>query len=170
MEQNTNAGIKTWQWLVTVIVIIVLIILGYNMFSGSTTPTNTTPTETNTEATTTATTNNPNHVIVNDQAPGNQVFISTVQLSKPGFVVIQKDNAGKPGAIIGSQYFDAGIYPGKVTLTTPTVEGGLYYAALYLDSGDKKFTSTKDTPILDASGNAIMRPFRITVTPTEIKG
>jgi uncharacterized membrane protein len=42
-----------------------------------------------------------NRVVVNDQFPGNIVYLSSVQLAKPGFVVIHKDNKGVPGDVIG---------------------------------------------------------------------
>lgn len=166
--EPTN-GIKTWQWVVTVIVIVALIILGYYMFSGSKTPTLnpdiTTDTTTSDDAT-----NNVNRIMVSDQFPGNIVYVSSVLLAKPGFVVIYKDNNGTPGEVIGSQYFSAGTYPGKITLTSSTVEGGKYYAVLHLDNGDKKFDIAKDLPIKDASGNIIMKPFRATNSVTEVKG
>ena len=37
MEPQAN-GIKTWQWVVTVIVIIVLVILGFTLFKSSSSP------------------------------------------------------------------------------------------------------------------------------------
>ena len=66
MEQ-TN-GIKTWQWVVTVIVIIVLVILGYNMFKGSSTPT-TNSGDDNTPTTSTTINSGVNNISVSDQAP-----------------------------------------------------------------------------------------------------
>jgi hypothetical protein len=169
---ESTSGVKTWQWVVTVIVIIVLVILGYKMFSGS----SSTPAETpeNTEVPNeTASNTNPatsNRVMVVDQAPGDRVYVSSVQLANGGFVVIQKNDAGKLGAVIGSKYFEKGIYPGQVTLTTPTTEGGIYYAVLYTDDGDKKFDITKDMPLKDSAGNVIMKPFRVTSEPSDLKG
>lgn len=167
MEPATS-GVKTWQWVVTVIVIIVLIIIGYNIFSGGNLTTSTTD-DTDTSA---AMTNSKdtNRVVISDQFPGNIVYISSVQLAQPGFIVIHKDNAGTPGDVIGYQYFDKGINPGKITLTSPTVEGGIYYAMLHSDNGDKKFDITKDLPLKDASGNVIMKLFRASSTVTEVKG
>ena len=167
MEPQAN-GIKTWQWVVTVIVIIVLVILGFTLFKSSSSPA--TVTEEPTEIPTTLGTMDINRVVVSDQFPGNIVYISTVQLAKPGFVVIEKDNNGTPGAIIGSQYFGTGINPGKVTLTTPTVDGSIYYAVLYADDGDKKFDAKKDAPLKDSSGNIIMKLFHVSTNVTEVKG
>lgn len=168
MEQ-TN-GIKTWQWVVTVAVIIVLVILGYNMFKGSSNTPVTPVDESTTTGTDATATNSVNSIMVADQAPGNIVYISSVQLSKPGYVVIHKDNKGMPGDVIGYKYFDKGIYPGQITLTSPTVNGRTYYAMLHSDDGDKKFDITKDLPIKNAAGNIIIKPFKATVNPAELKG
>lgn len=166
---ETESGIRTWQWVVTVIVIIILIIAGYYLFKSNEAVA---PVTTNTENSTTTENANPiNRVVISDQFPGNIVYLSSVQLDRPGFVAIQKDNNGAAGDVIGYQYFDKGINPGKVTLTSPTKEGGMYYAVLYSDTdGDKKFDIKKDSLIKDASGNAIMKPFRATSSITEIKG
>jgi len=165
--EPTQGGIKTWQWIVTVIVIIVLVILGYNMFKGGSTPTTDTEEPAITDATKAG---DINRVVVTDQFPGNIVYLSSVQLTQPGWVVIHKDNAGTPGAIIGSAYFPKGINPGKITLTTPTVEGGIYYAMIHADNGDKVFDAAKDLPLKDASGNIIMKLFRASTSVTEVKG
>jgi len=127
--ENTN-GIKPWQWVVTVIVIIVLIIIGIIVFSNKGTVAPITPEVQQPTQTTGAV----NQIIMSDQYPGNVVNISSVQLANPGFVVIQKDASGKPGAVIGWTYVGAGINPAKVTLTQPMVDGAMYYASLNSDS------------------------------------
>lgn len=161
-----QSGVKTWQWVVTVIVIIVLILVGYYMFKGN----SDTATDVTTTPSTTVTTD-ANRVVVSDQFPGNIVYLSSVQLENPGFVVIKKDNAGTPGDIIGSQYFDKGINPGKVTLKSSTVEGGTYYAVIYSDTDmNKVFDATKDMPLKDAAGNVIMKIFRASSATPEVKG
>ena len=169
--ENTN-GIKTWQWVVTVIVIIILVILGYKMFSK---PAATTTSTEETQSTDTTATdqiaNATNRIMIADQAPGDKVYISSVQFASPGFVIIQKDNKGVPGDVIGSKYFEKGIFPGQVTLTSSTNDGSLYYAVLYSDTdGDKKFDIKKDLPIKDSKGATILKPFRVTSSPTELKG
>lgn len=162
-----NQGIKAWQWVVTVIVIIILIVLGYYLFKGNGTPVSSvspTPTETPADI------NEVNRVVVSDQYPGNVVYISSAQLANGGFVVIHKDNAGKPGAVIGSAYAEKGIAPVKVTLTEKTVDGGTYYAALHADDGDKKFDAKKDLPLKNGSGDEIMKVFRASTNVLEAKG
>lgn len=161
-----NQGIKAWQWVVTVIVIIILIILGYYMFKGN----KVTPLDTRDTTPITTTTAEVNRVVVSDQYPGNVVYVSSVQLANPGWVSIQKDNKGTPGAVIGSAYFNKGINPGKITLTEKTVDGGTYYAILHSDDGDKKFDAVKDAALKDVNGNIIMKVFKATSSITEVKG
>jgi hypothetical protein len=170
--ENTSTGIKPWQWIVTIIVIVIIVILGYWLFSK-----NSSSMSSNELGTSTATTSSvpasteANSVIVTDQYPGNVVYISSVRLANPGFVVIQKDNGGTPGAVIGTQYFAAGINPGKITLTSPTVDGGLYYASLYSDVvGNQKFDITKDSIINDSHGNPIIETFHALANVPETKG
>ena len=167
-EQN---GVRTWQWLVTVIVIVALIALGYYMFKGDKDITSTSKDEISDESALLAS-KETNRVVITDQFPGNIVYVSSVQLANPGFVVIHADDKGKPGAIVGYQYFDKGINPGKITLTKSTMEGGIYYAMLHSDDGDKKFDANKDFPIKDSAENTIiiMKIFRATATITEVKG
>lgn len=167
--EPTN-GIRPWQWIVTIIIIIVLIVLGIMMFRGKGAQ------DTTTDTTTTGTTDDGlasgqiNRVVVSDQFPGNVVYVSSAQLNSAGWVVVHKDEAGKPGKIIGSVYFEKGIAPGKVTLSENTVEGGIYYAMLHSDDGDKVFNVAKDLPLKDAAGNTIMKLFRVSQTVTEFKG
>jgi hypothetical protein len=171
MQPDNTSGIKPWQWVVTIIVIIIIVILGYWLFSKNSSSTqnqaNTNPAPTSsTPASTEA-----NSIVVTDQYPGNVVYISSVRLASPGFVVIQKNNSGTPGAVIGTQYFAAGINPGKITLTSPTVDGGLYYASLYSDSvGSQKFDITKDTLVQDSHGTAIIETFHALANVPETKG
>lgn len=164
-----NQGIRTWQWVVTVIVIIILIVLGYYLFKGNK---GATTNNDNMASTTdmTSDVNEINRIVVSDQYPGNVVYVSSAQLANGGWVEIHKDDNGKPGAIIGSTYVEKGIAPVKVTLTEKTVDGQLYYAMLHSDDGDKKFDAAKDAPLKDSRGNIIMKPFRATTAVTEVKG
>jgi hypothetical protein len=172
MQPENTSGIKPWQWVVTIIVIIIIVILGFWLFSknGSSTPTQNNLGTGTTTSTVPASTE-ANSVVVTDQYPGNVVYISSVRLAKPGFVVIQKNNGGIPGAVIGTQYFAAGINPGKITLTSSTIDGGLYYASLYSDTvGNQKFDITKDTLVQDSHGTAIIETFHALANVPETKG
>ncbi|NDE68428.1 hypothetical protein EB052_02370 [bacterium] len=166
MQPESN---NTGKWVVGIIVVIVLIILGFYTMSGS--KSSTTDDQAAAPADTSATASALNRIVVTDQFPGNIVYVSSVQLVNPGFVVIHKDASGTPGAIIGSQWFDKGINPGKVNLSSSTVENGVYYAMLHADTdGNGKFDAAIDKPLTDASGNPIMRMFRATASATEVKG
>ncbi|MDE2172907.1 MAG: hypothetical protein KGJ33_03115 [Patescibacteria group bacterium] len=151
-----NQGIKTWQWVVTVIVIIILIVIGIMVFGGKGSPA---PVTTESPSPISSPAAAVNRITMTDQYPGNVVYLSSVQLAQPGWVVIQKDNNGQPGDIIGSAHFDAGINPGKITLTQPLIDGGTYYAVLYTDDGSGTFSTTADQPLKDANGNVIMQVF-----------
>jgi len=168
MEPQTS-GVKTWQWVVTIIVIIVLIVIGVLVFGGEKTEA---PTNTDTASSTDQTNAlSLNRIVMSDQYPGNVVYLSSVQVEKPSWVVIQADKNGEPGDIIGSTYFTAGINPGKITLTKPTLEGATYYAVIYTDDGDGKFDAKKDLPLEDSNGNVIMKIFRASASVgQELKG
>jgi hypothetical protein len=155
--------VNPWTWIITVVVIIILIILGFYFFSGNgSAPA---PVTSNTPATTNpAQTGEANRISVTDQFPGNIVYVSSAQLSSAGYVVIKADNAGTPGAVIGTKAFPAGINPGQVNLTKSMVDGGTYYAALYSDAGATQ-------PILDSNGNAVMVIFHASANANaNIKG
>ena len=169
MEPST--GIKTWQWVVTAIVVIVLIIIGIIVFGGNKSgTTDTTGTDTTLQASDTP--NAPvNAIDMNDQYPGNVVYVNSVQVAQSSWVVIRKDNNGQPGTVIGTGHFDVGNHPGKITLTQPTVDGGIYYAVLYTDDGSGKFSATADTTVKDAAGNDVLHLFHASVTAgNSIKG
>lgn len=166
--QPETTGVRTWQWVVTVIVIIVLVVLGYFMFKGNDAAAPATGDDAANGGSLAA--GSVNRVVVTDQFPGNIVLLSSVQLSNPGFVVIHKDTAGAPGDVIGVQYFEKGINPGRIVLTSSTVEGGIYYAVIHSDNGNKVFDAAADLPLKDASGNVIMKLFRASSNITEVKG
>jgi hypothetical protein len=156
-----QSGIRTWQWVVTVIVIIVLIIIGVLVFGskGSGTPATDDTSASSTDDT--VATAQANRVTMNDQYPGNVVYISSVQLDQPGYIAIHADNNGQPGKVIGSAHFDKGLNAGgKITLTQPMVDGQTYYAMLHGDNGDGKFSETSDPALKDSKGDIIMHIFK----------
>ena len=167
MNEEYNSGIKPWQWIVSVLVVLALLGLGvYMMRAGEDTEqvSDDTSEEINTPTTYT------DRIVISDQFPGNIVYISTVELKKDGFVVIHKGVGGKPGAVIGSEYFTAGNQPGSINLTEKTVDGATYYAMLHMDDGDKIFDPTKDLEVKDDLGNAVMKTFKATTDLPEDKG
>jgi hypothetical protein len=155
--------VNPWTWIITVVVIIILIILGFYFFGGS----GSAPapvTSTATTSTQPAQAGEANRISVTDQFPGNIVYVSSVQLAAPGYVVIKNDNSGTPGTVIGSKAFPAGINPGQVNLTSSMIDGGTYYAELYSDAAATQ-------PILDSNGNAIMATFHASANANaNIKG
>jgi len=164
-----QSGIKTWQWVVTVVVIIVLIIIGVWVFGGKSSSTTT--------ETPVAMTDNSNvagainRIVMSDQYPGNVVYLNSAQFANPGWVVINADSSGTPGAILGETYFTSGINPGKITLSSPMVDGGTYYAVMYSDNGDKKFDASVDKPLTDSNGNVIMKVFHASASVgNQVKG
>lgn len=162
-----QSGIKTWQWVVTVIVIIALVIIGILVFGNKkSVPTGSENTPTGTQNMTGA-----YSIVMSDQYPGNVVYLSSVQAAEPVWVAIQKDNNGKPGAVIGSAHFEAGINPGKINLSSPTIDGMTYYAVMYEDDGSGSFNAASATPRKDANGNVVSRPFKASSSANlEIKG
>jgi hypothetical protein len=162
-------GVKTWQWVVTAVVIIVLIIIGIWVFGGKGSSTSTQETNTTTDNS-----NVPgalNRVVMSDQYPGNVVYLNSAQFANPGWVVVQADNAGTPGKILGETYFDSGINPGKITLSESMKDGSTYYAVMYSDNGDKKFDVKTDKPLTDANGNVVMKVFHASASvSSQIKG
>ena len=153
-------GIKTWQWVVTVIVIIALIIVGVMVFRGNSDETRTTNKDDNNPVMVDNNGTAINRIVMSDQYPGNVVYLSSVQVEKDSWVVIQADNAGLPGKVIGSLRFKAGINPGKITLTQPMVDGGTYYAVIYNDIAGASFDITKNTSVKDSKGQVIMKVFK----------
>lgn len=90
----------------------------------------------------------PNGVAVSDQKPGASVTISAIIIEKDGWVVIHKEAAGKPGAVIGEASLKAGERSGvTVALREATVDGMGYYAMLHTDDGDGRFDISKDAPV-----------------------
>jgi hypothetical protein len=168
MEQEYNSGIKPWQWILTIAVIVIILILGGYMYS-----VRNDSTEINEEEQIGSVDQNltgSNRLVMSDQFPGNIVYVATVELAQDGFVVIHKNNAGKPGAVIGSEYFKRGNQPGSIDLTEKTVDGASYIAELHIDDGDGVFDAAKDLPAKDANGAVVMKLFRATTDLPEDKG
>ena len=92
--ESQQSGIKTWQWVTTVIVIIILIVIGIWVFGGkgAQAPVDNGMATDNSGANAVGAIN---RIVMSDQYPGNIVYISSVQLANPGWVVIQANNAIK---------------------------------------------------------------------------
>lgn len=109
-----------------------------------------------------------NAIAVNDQPPGMKVAIAMVAFARDGWVVIHEDSDGKPGRILGAQRFGAGPnQSGSVDLLRPIEGGRFYFAMLHSDDGDRQFDHTKDLPVTNPEGNAILMRFVTTTEPGE---
>ncbi len=99
-------------------------------------------------------------ITVSDQAASSVVFLSGLTLAQSTWVAIHEDAEGEPGRILGAARYDAGVSSGNVELLRPTVRGGLYYAVLYVDDGDRQFDSKKDVQVKDETGKTVMASFK----------
>lgn len=109
-------------------------------------------------------------VTIDDQFPGPLVFVSEAKLPGGGWVVISRDDNGKPGITVGAGFFGKGVTAGEVNVSNPTKEGEKYFATLYRDNGDLRFDARADLPYRDASGQLITSVFSVTRNLPENKG
>ncbi|MBI2054496.1 MAG: hypothetical protein HYT39_00115 [Candidatus Sungbacteria bacterium] len=99
-------------------------------------------------------------IAVDDQLPGNQVFISKVTLNESRWIAIHEDKNGAPGNIIGAGRYAKGLTAStSIELLRPTVSG-VYYAMIHTDDGDSEFDYQKDVPVI-SDGHAPMTRFLI---------
>jgi len=103
-----------------------------------------------------------NSLLVDTQKAGDEVVVKNINVSKPGYVVIQESSDGKPGRIMGSSnLLNAGET--KETYVKAEISSDKeYFAVLYTETGDKFFNKAKDVPIEDTEGNIIMMKFGVT--------
>jgi hypothetical protein len=97
-----------------------------------------------------------------DQVPGKVVHIESVTLTASGFVVIQSDAAGMPGAVLGvsPMLFAETSNLVEIPLTSDLTIGTTYFATLYHDDGDGVFTLESDYPAIHIhSGAPLMYMF-----------
>jgi len=108
-------------------------------------------------------------ITVFDQTPGRVVQVASVTLTAPGFVVIQADGGGVPGAILGVSpiLFAETTDSVEISLGVGMTEGVWYFATVYHDDGDAVFTPETDLAVLDAyTGTPLMFMFgAMTVFP-----
>lgn len=110
-----------------------------------------------------------NSIYLADQNPGTVLKVQQVQLEKPGFVVIHKDNGGSFGAIIGS----SALLPSGTSSNVPinlkemTLNGQTLYAMLHADNSDGQFNEGKDIPVKDPAGNDMYMVFSLDASATE---
>ena len=164
MNPSEDRGSSTWQWVIGAIILIAIIIFIVVTWR-SKKETTVTP-----EGVVNSAQILSERIVVTDQFPGNIVYVSSVELGEPGFVAIYDDSNGAPGKLLGSTYFEKGITPGNIMLTSPTIDGKTYYAVLYRDNGDKTFNPTTDLIAKDAQGTNIIKSFKANANVDESKG
>lgn len=93
-----------------------------------------------------------NAIYVTEQMPERRISVSTVQLKKPGFVVIHEDANGTPGKTLGvSHLLPAGETenPPPIVLSRLTEDTETIYAMLHIDNGDGHFDASRDQSAID---------------------
>ena len=109
-------------------------------------------------------------VTVNDQFPGQIVYLSDLSLPAGGWVVIHEDGGGAPGAVIGQNYFSKSDRVGVINLNQTTINGRRYWAMVHADNGDGIFDPAVDLPVQNTTGENVMVGFNVTTTLPENKG
>jgi len=113
-----------------------------------------------------------NSIIVQDQIPGSAVIFRSITLAQNGFVVVRDQINGQPGRVMGSLFVEAGAHQsGSVQLTSPTVEGGIYYVELYADTNaNGTFDEGTDEAVMTALGQIIRVEIETIGDLPEVKG
>ncbi len=103
------------------------------------------------------------------QQPGIAISITSVTLTRPGYVVIHSFGPEGIGPVVGvSPLQNSGTTVGvPVYLRTVTHRGDEYYAALYYDNGNGVFNLTDDIPVINPNlGIPMGAEFTIGIPPT----
>jgi len=102
-------------------------------------------------------------LIVPEQAGGSEIFIENTVLQNAGFVVIHKEENGKPGEIIGaSDLLQVGTKKNfLMDIDEEVVEGDTLFAMIHTDDGDGVFDGSLDSPFIDDNGDIVLVKFII---------
>ncbi|MCD5384392.1 MAG: hypothetical protein LRZ97_00575 [Candidatus Pacebacteria bacterium] len=101
-------------------------------------------------------------IILTPQIADELVNISSIYMSKDGWIVIHEIKDGVIANALGAARRDAGKHEDVVVhLLRNTVSGGEYAVVLYEDDGDKQFNLASDIPVVDEQGGFIMSKFSI---------
>lgn len=91
-------------------------------------------------------------VLMADQPEGQEVTVTSVTMSQPGFIAIFDDDDGAPGKRIGSAALKEGLHKDvSVSLTQKVFAGEVCYAVVT--------TADKEIPLTDAEGAWILMSF-----------
>lgn len=89
------------------------------------------------------------HIDAIDQKIAGKVVILSAALKENGYMVIHKEEKGKPGKIIGvSKLLAPGLYSNvSINISEAIASGDGVVAMLHQDDGDGVFSVEKDTPM-----------------------
>ena len=93
------------------------------------------------------------NLVLTDQPGGDSVIITAFTLDQPGYVVVHKDNDGKPGPVIGvSELIQPGVYRNYRVDIDANEAGAAVFPMLHYDNGDGKYEFPgPDGPVTVAS-------------------
>ncbi len=80
-------------------------------------------------------------LVVEDQAAGESVVITSMDMISTGWIAVREVGTGR---VLGAGWFPAGATSGTVPLLRASVPGGKYEAIVYVDDGDKIFDMKVD--------------------------
>ena len=99
---------------------------------------------------------------VDDQVPGDVVYMTSVLVDSGSWVAIHRDRNGALGEVLGAGYFDDRVSTGAVDLSASTLAGGTYHAVLYHDVGnDQRFNRASEVPWLNQAGQTVISTFQV---------
>ncbi|MDQ3018336.1 MAG: hypothetical protein M3Q64_00475 [bacterium] len=108
------------------------------------------PTNTNVNTNSPAVLPSKNSIVLSTQSAGTEVLVDNFYFEKPGFIAIREAKGDAIGNVIGfSGWLNSG--PGQDLTFKVTLKAGVkYFAEMYEDNGDKKFSATTDKPVADS--------------------
>lgn len=99
-------------------------------------------------------------VVGNTQPAGASVAVSSVNVTKPTWVVVYDNNNGVPGRALGARLFlptaSGGETSAHIQLLRRTVAGTTYLVGQIVDDGDYNLSFSKDSAVLDTSGKPVL--------------
>ncbi len=161
MEDNTQKNSAVWYTIGAIVIVIAV----YLLFFKSPSETINSPEESTATTTDGIISSGGNVAIeVSDQFGTSTAIIDKVITDAPSWVVVHEDLGGKPGRILGASFVPAGE---TLNLTVEFInnatakEGQTYYAMIHTEDEVAGFDFKTDLPVTDASGNPIMKSYKI---------
>ena len=103
-----------------------------------------------------------NLIIADDQIPGNELTLKSVQVSDPAVLLVQTDKKGTPGEKIGSVMLPRGSYQNVlVKLDADLATNTPLYVSLYTDDGKGAYDPTLSVPLVNAAGNVVSLKLKV---------